>query len=230
MNNPSETEDKDELTLLYQRARMEWDERLGNILSQNSNLKLITIISLIITALAVGGVVYIGSQSKIEPYVFGLSETKIIALQAAKSMPKEEKKRLEISQLSGFVENVRSVFTDINAQRSFVLKAYSHLRNSDPAFIQINSYLSDVAPPNVRAETEVVTVQINNILPIGDNSSTYQIEWTENITDRQGTPRESQHFKAAVEVYYDLPTTPQEFVGNPTGLWVKFFNVTERLK
>lgn len=219
----------DELTLLYQRARMEWDERLGNIVSFNHKLILITIISLIVTVGSVGGVVYIGAQSKIEPYVFAMSDTKVVALQAAKNMPADEKKRLEISQLSEFVSHIRSVFTDINAQREYVIKAYAHLRNTDPAFIQVNQYLSETAPPHIRAETEAVTVRIDNILPIGDKSSTYQIEWTENITDRQGNTKLPQHFKAAVEIYYEMPTTQQEFMGNPTGLWVKFFNVTERL-
>jgi type IV secretory pathway TrbF-like protein len=219
----------DELTLLYQRARMEWDERLGNIVSFNHKLITITIISGLVTLLAVSGVIYIGAQSKIEPYVLAVSDTKLVALQAAQRMPANEKKRLEISQLSDFVINIRSVFTDINAQREYVIKAYAHLRSSDPAFIQVNQYLSETAPPNIRAETEAVTVKIDNILPIGDKSSTYQIEWTENITDRQGNTKLPQHFKAAVEIYYEVPSTPQEFMGNPTGLWVKFFNVTERL-
>ncbi len=219
----------DELTLLYQRARMEWDERLGNIVSLNQKLITITVIALVIAVMAVGGVAYIGAQSKIEPYVFAMSDNKVVALQAAKSMPADEKKRLEISQLSSFVSHVRSVFTDINAQREYVIKAYAHLRSTDPAFIQVNQYLSETSPPHIRAETEAVTVKIDNILPIGDKSSTYQIEWTENITDRQGNTKLPQRFKAAIEIYYEMPTTQQEFMGNPTGLWVKFFNVTERL-
>lgn len=218
----------DELTLLYQRARMEWDERLGNIVSLNHKLITITVISLVIAVMSVGGVAYIGAQSKIEPYVFAMSDNKVVALQAARHMPTDEKRRLEVSQLSEFVSHVRSVFTDINAQREYVIKAYAHLRNTDPAFIQVNQYLSDIAPPHIRAETEAVTVKIGNILPIGDKSSTYQIEWTENIIDRQGNAKLPQHFKAAVEIYYEMPTTQQEFMGNPTGLWVKFFNVTER--
>ena len=71
-NTLSETENdshkaaSDELTLLYQRARMEWDERLGNIVSFNHKLITITIISGLVTLLAVCGVIYIGAQSKIE--------------------------------------------------------------------------------------------------------------------------------------------------------------------
>ncbi|MBO1272895.1 conjugal transfer protein TrbF [Shewanella sp. 4t3-1-2LB] len=218
----------DELTLLYQRARMEWDERLGNIVSLNHKLIIISVVALIVAALSVVGVIYIGSRSKIEPYVFAMSDSQLVALQAAKNLPKEERKRLEISQLHEFVTNVRSVFTDINAQREYVLKAYAHLRSTDPAFVQVNTYLSQTAPPNIRAETEVVTVQVDNILPIGDGSMTYQIEWTENITDRQGKSKPPLRFKAAVEIYYEVPSTPKEFMGNPTGLWVKSFNVTER--
>ena len=148
----------DELTLLYQRARMEWDERLGNIVAFNHKLITISIISGLATLLAVCGVIYIGAQSKIEPYVLAMSDTKLVALQAAQRMPMDEKKRLEITQLSDFVTHVRSVFTDINAQREYVIKAYAHLRSTDPAFIQVNQYLSETAPPHKRAETEAVTL------------------------------------------------------------------------
>ncbi|ABX51849.1 MULTISPECIES: VirB8/TrbF family protein [Shewanella] len=229
-NTPSEVSasSQDELTLLYARARHEWDERLGDTLSQNKNLKLITLVALCIALAAVFGVIYIGSQSKIEPYVFGMNEGQVIALQAAKSMPADDRKKLEMTKIGEIVEYTRTVFTDINAQRTFVLKAYAHLRSSDPAFMQINTYLSQTSPPNVRAETEVVTIKIESILPLGDKAMTYQVEWTELITDRKGVPKPSQHFKAAVEIYYSLPTTPQEFMKNPLGLWVKYFNVTER--
>ena len=224
MDKDSQT---DELTLLYQRARDEWDERLGSVISQLVVWRILAIVSMVVTSIAVIGIAYIGSQSKIQPYVFAMDGDKVVALQAAKLMPSYEKKRLEVSQLSNFIEHVRSVFTDLNAQRSYVIKAYSHLRSSDPAAIQVGKYLRETAPPHKRAETEVVTIKVDSVLPIGDDSNVYQVEWTENITDRKGNKKPSQRFKAAIEYYYEAPSDRQEFIRNPTGLWIKYFNVTE---
>ena len=225
-NYEPQDEPQDELTLLYQRARMEWDERLGDTVSQLFVWKVIAVISLLVALAAVIGISYIGSQSKIVPYVFAMGDNKIIALQAARALPDSEKKRLEQSQLGTFVEHVRTVFTDVNAQYIFMHKAYSHLRTSDAAYSQITNYLKSNSPMT-RAETETVAITINTVLPIG-NTPVYQIEWTEEITDRQGTLKNSLRFKAAVTVYYDPPSTPQEFMKNPTGLWIKNINITEQ--
>jgi len=219
-------ESSDEQTLLYQRARHEWDERLGDTVSQLASWRVIAVISLLIALTAVIGIAYIGSQSKIKPYVFAMADNQIIALKAAKALPEAEKKRLTQSQLGSFVEHVRTVFIDVNAQYYFMHKAYHHLRTSDGAYTQITQHLK-LDSPMKRAETETVAVTINNVLPIGD-SAVYQIDWTETITDRKGKDKGELRFKAAAEIYYDIPSTVQEFMKNPTGLWIKNINVTEQ--
>ncbi len=215
-----------DLTILYQRARMEWDERLGDVVSQLFIWRIIAILSLLVALAAVVGISYIGSQSKIEPYVFAMSDEKIIALQAATSLPDHEKKRLEQSQLGAFVENVRSVFTDAKAQYIFMHKAYSHLRKSDAAYTQITNHLKNNNPLD-RARTETVAVTIKTVLPIGE-SSIYQVEWKEERSDRKGIFLGTLNFKAAVTIYYDPPTNQKEFMKNPTGLWIENINITEQ--
>ncbi|WP_394230757.1 VirB8/TrbF family protein [Shewanella colwelliana] len=223
---PENDTQKDELSLLYQRARMEWDERIGDTVSQLYTWRIIAIVSLIVALVAVMGITYIGSQSKIKPFVFAMGDNKIIALEAAKALPDSERKRLEQSQLGTFIEQIRTVFIDVNAQYFFMNKAYSHLRTSDAAYNQVTDYLKTYSPMK-RAETETVSITINNVLPIG-NSSVTQVDWTEMLTDRKGKLKNTLRFKAAIEIYYELPKTPAEFMSNPTGLWIKNINITEQ--
>lgn len=52
----------------YSRAGKVWDDRIGAAAVRAKNWRIAALSSMMITALAVGGMVYIGSQSKIVPY------------------------------------------------------------------------------------------------------------------------------------------------------------------
>lgn len=216
----------DPMSLMYQRARMEWDERIGDTVNQLKIWRVIAIISLIIAAISVIGVSYIGAQSKIQPYALGISDSKVIALQQLKQLPESERELVTRALIGGFVENVRSVYSDPFAQKAATLKAYSHLRENDTATQQVTTYLSKIADPSSRAENELVSVTINSVLPLG-TGNTYQIEWTETIVDRKGTLKNKPSFRAAITTEHQTPNTQQGFMNNPTGLWITTYQVTE---
>lgn len=218
----------DELSILYQRARMEWDERLGGITAQLHVWRMIAILALCITAFAVIGLTYIGAQSKIEPYVFAMSDHSVLALQAAKSLSSEQKYQVEVSTLARFVENVRTIYTDANAQTDSLNNAYNHLQSGSAAHAQVTRYIQEHNPFK-RAEKEIVKITVNSVLPINAKAGVYQVEWTENVEDRKGVPQGLPlRFKAAITIVYAVPATQKGFMLNPTGLWVNDFSVTER--
>ena len=53
----------------YLNARREWDERYGGLISRARNWQLIAAGSLAVAVVAVVGIAFIGSQSKIQPFV-----------------------------------------------------------------------------------------------------------------------------------------------------------------
>ncbi|WP_299697589.1 VirB8/TrbF family protein, partial [uncultured Vibrio sp.] len=81
-------EDREDHSILYQRAREEWDERLGSVIKQAHNWKLFAFFSLMVSAISVGGVSYIGAQSKIQPYVIGVKNgEEVIGVASVNTLP-----------------------------------------------------------------------------------------------------------------------------------------------
>ena len=215
-----------EQNLMYQRARMECDERLGSAKEQLKSYKIICFIALLIAFVSVIGIAYIGSQSKIQPYAMVMSDSKVIALKKLERLPENEREALKRSLIGDFIKNFRTVYSDPFAQKEITLKAYSHLRANDQATQSITNYLSKIAPPIKRAETELVDVVIDSVLPLGEGNS-YQVEWTENINSRKGKLIKSQKFRGVLTTEYQTPETPEEYQKNPTGLWIPTYQATE---
>ncbi|MGL4475559.1 MAG: VirB8/TrbF family protein [Shewanella sp.] len=226
MDNTPPERAQDEMSLMYQRARMEWDERIGDTVKQLKTWRIVAISSLVVTAFSVIGISYIGAQSKIQPFALALSDDRVIALQELTALPKNQLELVTRSQIAGFIEHVRSVYSDPFAQQKAVQDAFAHLRSNDAAHQQLSQALSTTLNPMKRAETELVKVSIHSVLPLGDGN-TYQVEWTETLSDRKGKVISTPRFRAALTTSHQTPSTPEGFMRNPTGLWFTTYQVTE---
>ena len=58
----------------YLNARREWDERYGVMLTHARNWRLAAAAALTVAAISVAGVVYIGSQTKIQPFIIAVDD------------------------------------------------------------------------------------------------------------------------------------------------------------
>ncbi|PMS98971.1 conjugal transfer protein TrbF, partial [Vibrio parahaemolyticus] len=76
--------------------------------------------------------------------------------------------------------------------------------------------------PFERAARELVKVDIKSTLPLSDN--TWQMEWVETITDRQGNVLDTPRFKATITTQTVQPKNKAEMNQNPLGLWIATFN------
>ncbi len=226
MENTPKEQAHDPMSLMYQRARMEWDERIGDTVNQLKIWRIIAILSLLIAATSVVGVSYIGAQSKIQPYALAMSDNKVIALQQLQQLPSSERELITRAIIGDFITNVRSVYSDPFAQREATIRAFAHLRDKDPAYQQISTYQGETHIPHERAEHELVSVQIDSVLPLG-TGNTYQVQWTETIIDRKGSLLDSPVFRAVVTTEQQTPNTQQGFMNNPAGLWIPTYQVTE---
>lgn len=214
-----------ELSILYQRARHEWDERIGTVVAQAHNWKIATFASLAITLTSVLGVVYIGSQSKIEPYAVAIRNSEAIPIGKLNQMPIGQLNALHVAKIKAFVENIRSVLVDVAAQKKLLTQAYAMLAPNTPALMDLDRYFKS---HNIfeRAQTELVTVDVTSVLPISEN--TFQVEWTEVTTPRQGNVLPFyKKYKATMNTFTVLPTTEAALSANPLGFFIRTFNYVE---
>ena len=212
----------DEQSLMYLRAKHEWDERIGSTLSQAHNWKLAAFSSMFIAVCAVVGVGYIGAQSKIEPYGIALQGDSVLPIAPLNKLKETEVERFKVTEIENFIEEVRTVYIDVEAQKSMVRKAYSHLRSGDPAYLQITAQFKQKNPFE-RAETELVKVKVVAVLPLSPN--TYQAEWDETVTNSTtGLQLSKQRYKATLNTYDIPPTSKAAIHNNPLGFYIKTFN------
>lgn len=211
----------------YLSARREWNERYGEYIARERLWRLIAIICLLVTGISVGGVVYIGSQSRFVPYVVQVDKLgRPLSVGPAEKMKPVDTRVLR-SMVASFIVNVRSVSADAAVLYNAINKAYSMLADGNPAKGQMNEYFrnSENDPFN-RAKTESVAIQIESVFPVSENS--WEVEWTEIIRSPDGKESARISMKATMETYISPPTDENDFINNPIGLFIKEFSWTKR--
>jgi type IV secretion system protein VirB5 len=210
----------------YLAARQEWNERYGSFVSQARIWQVIGLGSLAVAALAVFYALYLGSQSKVLPYIVEvdrLGNTQGAGF--ARSVQYTEDRVIEAS-LAQFVSYWRSVTVDGRVQKDRIDRLYSFLSRSDPAVTKLNKHFrEDGFDPFDRARTGTVSVGINGINRISD--STYQVDWTELNFDRNGVEKARARFRVVLNTTIIPPTTDVMIQRNPVGLYVTDLDWTE---
>ena len=215
----------DPQSAVYLAARREWNERYGSYIAQARTWRLTAFLSLGIAAVAVVGVVWIGAQNHVVPYVVQTDKLgDALAIQRA-DVAAPIDSRLIRSQLSKWINDVRPVYTDVSAQRHLIDEAYAMVDQNAAAFEQLNGWFREHSP-FAEAQTEIVSVQVQSVLPLSAN--TWRVEWQEVARSRDGSKVSSAQWQAVITIAIKPPTTDADILINPTGLFVKSFNWQQR--
>jgi len=205
----------------YLLARREWNERYGSYIARAKVWRGIALTSLVIAAVAVGGVVYFASQNKLIPYIVEVGGDG----QPLKSYYAEEAQTLDQrivrAQLAQFVQDMRSVSTDVAVQRRAVERAYAHLSADMPAYTAVNEWFRQNVPFE-RAAEETVVVEVRQVLPLSDK--TWRIEWVERPRSRNGESMPATRWTGTATIVNSGELNPQTLLYNPTGLYIKDFD------
>lgn len=214
----------------YLNGRRAWNNANGSVLSANQLLSVLTILCLLITLAAVGGMVRIGSLSKFIPIAF-LQDTQGNVLSVTRGDQIQsaglEDYRAKAVQ---FIEDIRLVTPDVGLQRKAIFRLYAGMMPNDPATAKANEYLnpSADATPFARARKEVVSIEVKTALLQNADTQAWQIEWEETVRDRQGVLLKPPYMmKAIVSVYQAEPTKDtslDDALKNPKFLFTRDFN------
>jgi len=217
----------------YLNARRAWNGHVAGVMSAVQIWQVVGITCLLISLASVGGLVYIGSQSKFIPLVFQQDSTgNTVSVTRADRIPdaKIDDYRTAASQ---FIENIRLVTADADLQRKAVLKTYAFLNASDPATIKANDYLNgskEVNPFN-RAVQETVDIELRSVLQLSKDS--WQVDWMETVRTRDGSQKAKPFMmRAIITLYQNEPTdetTNLEALRNPHFLYVRDFNWSKQI-
>ena len=228
INEPKSTSENPYLT-----ARRSWNEHVGAVVSSRQTWQVIGILSLLIALASVGGMAYIGSQSKFVPYVVQVDKLgQAAAIAPAQTAAPADKRVIEAS-VASFIADARLVTPDVALQRKAIFRVYSMLANNDPGAAKMTEWLSatEESKPFERAKQETVSIEITSALP--QTPDTWQVDWLETTRDRQGLLKgQSFRMRALVTVYVVEPThntTEEQIRNNPLGIFVRDFSWSKQL-
>lgn len=170
----------------YLNARRTWNSHVGSLIASRTLWQATALIGLLIVLAAVGGVVYIGSQSKFVPYVIEvnkLGEAMAVA-PAAKAVQTDQ--RVIRASVAEFIVNARTVTPDIAMQRRAIFKVYALMNAGSASTRKMTAYLngSPETNPFKRAEKQTVNVEIASAIP--QTATTWQVDWIETQRSRKG--------------------------------------------
>lgn len=217
----------------YLNARRTWNGHVAGLMSALQVWQVVGITSLMISLASVGGMIYIGSQSKFIPLVFQQdSSGNTVSITRADRIPdaKTDEYRTAVAQ---FIEHIRLVTADVDLQRKAVLQTYAFLNAQDPATLKANEYLNankEVNPFN-RAANETVNIEIRSVLQ--QSKESWQVDWLETVRSRDGSQKTKPTLmRAIVSIYQNEPTTDTtdiEALRNPHFLYIRDFNWSKQI-
>ena len=208
----------------YFDARRTYKAHVDEVISSRQTWQVIAILGLLIGFASVGGMIYIGSQSKFVPLVFREdAQHNLISMTRGDKMGKSTLEDYR-AQARNFIENVRLVTPDVALQRMAVFRAYAALAPNDPATYKVNEFLQNLSPFQ-RATNETVNVEIKSIIQSTEGS--WQIDWLETVRDRKGIVQDQYMMRSLITLYQNEPTTKtseEDILNNPHFIFVRDFN------
>lgn len=217
----------------YLNARRTWNAHTGSVVSSRQMWQITGLLCLLIALAAVGGMTYIGAQSKFVPYMvpvdnLGQAGAPVLLERVAPTDP-----RVIHATVATFIGDARMVTPDIALQRKAVFRLYAHMAPNDPATTKMNEWLNGSleASPFKRAENETVSTEILSV--IAQSPDTWQVDWAETTRDRTGGVKSGPtRMRALVTVYTAPPTsqtTEEQIRDNPLRIFVRDFNWSKQL-
>lgn len=211
---------------VYLDTRREWNERYGGYIARARTWRLVAIGSLSVSALAVGGLAWVAGQSKVTPYIVevnGLGDAVPVAIADRAARPDA---RIIRAQLARWATNCRSVYLDATAERQAIEQCYAMINRRGPAFQTATDY-HRANEPFTRAQSESVTVQVETVLPISEDS--WRIEWREEVRGRDGNVSSRTNWQAVVGITVIPPTDERQVLVNPMGVFVNSVSWSQRV-
>ena len=202
----------------YLDARRSWDERYGDLLTRAKNWRAAAFLCSLIALLSTGGLVASALRSHVTTYIVAVDKQGHVVDSGVADEPAVVDDRLKRAALCDWVANLRTVTVDGLAQRRAIDRVYSMIASGSPAQVQISDFYRN-DPPAKRAETQVVEVEVQVVLPTSD--TTYELEWIETARSLSGQVQgEPLRWKGSFTLAINPPRDEKLARVNPLGIYV----------
>lgn len=210
----------------YLAARQEWNERYGSYVKAAAAWRIVGVTGMLLAVISTSYALYQSSQVKLVPYIVEVDRLGSAVNAGFPQQIEYADARVVRATLGNFMSNFRSVTPDAVVQKGYIDRTYALLRTSDPATEKVNGWFRSNSPFE-KARAATVAVEVNNIVPLSNQS--YQIDWTEYERDRKGKETGVRRFRAVATVVLTPPQDEAVIRLNPIGLYIRDLDWTAQL-
>lgn len=210
----------------YLAARQEWNERYGSYVKAAAAWRIVGVTGMLLAVISTSYALYQSSQVKLVPYIVEVDRLGTAVNAGFPQQIEYADARVVRATLGNFISNFRSVTPDAVVQKGYIDRTYAMLRTSDPATEKINGWFRSNSPFE-KARAATVAVEVNNIVPLSNQS--YQVDWTEYERDRKGKETGVRRFRAVATVVLTPPQDEAVIRLNPIGLYIRDLDWTAQL-
>ena len=205
------------------RAERKWDEREGEIIVQNYNLRLLLIGLMVVIIILTAGLVYKSLSTSVMPYVVEVDTTtgtvrNIGTIESSKNY--EAGDAVYKYFLSKFVKNVREVPLDPIVYRENLNTSYGFLTKNAMAKLQTMLRSEGV---NEKFGHQTVQVNISTVLPM-EGGHSYQIRWQEESFTIGTGEKKVTPYSGIFTVQTIKQSEEEQLAVNPIGLYISDFS------
>jgi type IV secretion system protein TrbF len=204
----------------YQRAKQAWDMRLGSLVNQAKNWRLMAIINgaigLMLLILLISTLITTKHKQLFIAEVTATGQIKNVALLKTAYEPTLAQKEYFVSQ---FIKMIRDVPLDPVAAKKEWTSAYYFL--SQRAARKLNQQWQENNPMNALGK-QTTTVEVENVDPI--TNDTFNVTWKETTVLINGTHALTKTYSGVFTTTVVQPKSQEQIMKNPLGIYIVDFN------
>lgn len=207
----------------YQRAKAAWDERIGSARVQAYNWRLIAFSTTGLAALSFAGNIYLGSQTKVMPFVVEVKPTgEAITLGNAASLGAQSTENAAKFFISRFIMLAREIPADAVLIKRNMEKLFQLVSVQGKSLLA--EHFKDQSPAREFQEKNRA-VKISSVLAVSDG--VYQVDWFEAEYDKNGQKIAEYPMRGTFKIAWLTPETKEQIQENPLGIFVDYFSWTK---
>lgn len=207
----------------YQKAKEAWDQRIGSARVQAYNWRLLAFFALGLLAVSLVGNIYLGSQSKVMPFVVELKQNgEANVLGNAASLSVESSENAVKFFIGRFIMLAREIPADAVLIKRNMEKLF-HLVS-----VQGKSLLAERFRENSPAkefQEKNRAIKIASVLAISPGM--YQVDWFEAEYDKNGQKIAEYPMRGTFKIAWLKPQNEEQIQENPLGIFVDYFSWTK---
>lgn len=200
----------------YDRAKEEWDNRIGSSVAQAYNWRKIAFCAIGLCFILGGGLIYQSTKAQVIPYVIEVNGDGVPQVAGAVNETKHVPQEKEIKYFLGqFIQKTRSLPMDPVVYRQNLDAAYTCMQQE-----AANKFNALMKKENSAEMLGRQTIQVNVKVVIPMSDQTYQVRWTESVYEN-GSLKETNNMAGVFMLTFGQPQNEKAIMQNPLGIFIK---------